>query len=156
MLKKKVMISAGILASVLSVGAHAAPFNVRSDNSLFAMARVTSDRVLGTFSVIASPGEVYVIDGYTTWLGYSVDAPCSDLTVEYTIGPSDGQGVEVDSVVMEVTADEMEFPGITCIRTDFMANGKTFSTGDIKFTWDADTQTYTDMSPRAVVLDLTI
>jgi len=143
----------------LSVGAIAAPFNVQSANnnsrSLF-MAKSSSNHVLGTFSVIALPGEAYVIDGSTTSIGYSADAPCSDLSVVYTAGSSNGVAIEIESISDVVTADQMELPGITCLRTDLMANGKTYSTGNIKFTWDADAQTYTDMSPRAVVLDLTV
>ena len=52
MLKRNVIVGAGILASMLSVGAIAAPFNVQSANnnsrSLF-MAKSSSNHVLGTF-----------------------------------------------------------------------------------------------------------
>lgn len=106
--------------------------------------------ILLSIEVVNSINRSGITDEY---VGTSTSAPCSDLVL---FSHSD-ESIEIDRGTINNTSDDLidyPGPGYTCLRTDFIFAGKTYSTGNIQLTWDAANNAYTGANPNRVVLDL--
>lgn len=146
MIKKSIIFSVSIFASVIAVNANASLLSGTAD----------SGRVLGTTTSITPNNEPVPYDSVTFSVGYSIAAPCSDLQVVREIFNDDGSH-EIEPMTMSVTSGGfLAFDSaLTCFRVDTYANGKQYSTDNIKLTWDNTVHEYTAMAPRNVVMDFT-
>ena len=147
MIKKSIIFSVSIFASVIAVNANASLLSGTAD----------SGKVLGTTTSITPNNEPLAYDSVAFLVGYSVVAPCSDLQVVREIHNDNEKSHPIEPMTMEATSDGyLSFgSGLTCFKVDSFVDAKQYSTGNIMLTWEESTHEYTAMSPRNVVMDFT-
>lgn len=93
------------------------------------------------------------------YLGTSVNSPCSDLELIMS-GPIDIQPEQAgthteydDSALFSDLFSEFGYENlsVTCFRSDYFINGKTYSTGNIAF--ESDGEKYISATPNKVTVD---
>jgi hypothetical protein len=151
-ISKKILLSALIIASA-SVATVANAHNLFNRTAKHALNHSANASTLFTLHVIAEPEFDSTATAYA-FLGTSTVAPCSDLK---QIGTDDftAHFVSSDESITSEEAVEDFGGAVTCIRSDLkFPSGRTYTTGNIALTWDAESKTYTSAMPSDITIDI--